>query len=305
MEKSTSGNENRNQDLDLIGLFQLIGKGFDKIGYKIYSTIKFLLKNIFYILGIVVIGAIIGYLLDQNSTPRYKHEVVVVPNFGSVTYLYNEIDQFKSNNSPIKSVKIEPIVNIYEFSKERWSNIELMKILEQQDIKINKFDEKSNVEKFYRYHLLTIYSEEKDSLGSIINSILNKINSNPYYLERQKIEKENLALQIVETTKTIESINQILNSLGTAEKSSSGVNVSSYPEIHQLINTKKTIFEDLNNLKTFQIENSQIIYETSKIVNVEEKGFSKMILLPIVLLVFAFIIYKIFSLYKKYNKTII
>lgn len=294
--------DKNNQDIDLMVLFKLIQKGLDKIGYKIYRFFRFIIKNIFVILGVIALGILVGYFLNANQKQTYQHQLVVTPNFGSVTFLYNEVDKFKSNNSSIKSVKIEPIVNIYEFSKERWANLELMKYLDLQDININKYTEKSNVEKFYRYHLLTLISDEKDLNGSVITTFLNKVNTNPYFLERQKVEIKNISSQILETEITIQNINKILNALGTPEEKSTGVNVSSYPELHQLINTKKNMFDDLSNLKVYQIENSKVIYTTSKISNIKIDKINKVILTPIIFLFIYFFIYILISFYKKYNK---
>jgi len=206
--------EKNNQDIDIFQLFKLIGNAVDNLGFKVFKFFKFIIKNIFVLIGLIIIGTAIGYFIDQNKKPSFRHEIIVTPNFGSNTLLYKEVEEFKSDSSIISSVQIEPIIDMYNFSKERWSNMDFMKLLFQQDIKIDKFTEESNVEKIYRYHLLTINSKEEDVDGSVINTFLDKINKDPYYISRRNIENSTIQSQIAEAENSINNINQILNTLG-------------------------------------------------------------------------------------------
>lgn len=294
--------EKNNQDIDIFQLFKLIGNAVDNLGFKVFKFFKFIIKNIFVLIGLIIIGTAIGYFIDQNKKPSFRHEIIVTPNFGSNTLLYKEVEEFKSDSSIISSVQIEPIIDMYNFSKERWSNMDFMKLLFQQDIKIDKFTEESNVEKIYRYHLLTINSKEEDVDGSVINTFLDKINKDPYYISRRNIENSTIQSQIAEAENSINNINQILNTLGTTEnQGGSGVNISNVSDIHQLINTKKSLLEDITILKVSQIENSKVVYDTSSIVNIETKGRSRMVILPVVFVFFFFVGAVMFRFYKKYK----
>jgi len=79
------------------------------------------------------------------------------------------------------------------------------------------------------------------------------------------------------------------------------VNISNVSDIHQLINTKKSLLEDITILKVSQIENSKVVYDTSSIVNIETKGRSRMVILPVVFVFFFFVGAVMFRFYKKYK----
>src|SRR5690606_2103206 len=200
-------NTNSTQEIDLSYLSKKTVSLLDGLGYTIYRFIKFLLKNIWIILGILVLGGAIGYFLDNRGEEVYKHEVIVVPNFNSSSYLYNSIENMKFKDSKIIKAQVEPIIDIYQFIQERYQNLEIAKYMSENNIQVDKFTDKNAVEKLYRYHLLTLYTKGEDKSGKIIDSLLNKLNSDPYYLSRQKIEQNNLALSITEIEKSIESVN--------------------------------------------------------------------------------------------------
>jgi len=296
-------NNQNSQEIDIVVLLKKIRHAFDSLGIKIFQFCQFLLRNIFIILIIIALGIGVGYLWQQNSNQIYKHEIVVVPNFGSTTFLYNQVKGFSSKHfEDISSVEIEPIIDIYAFSKERYSNLELLKILEIQDIKAGEYTEESNVEKFYRYHLLTIYSTKTDTNGSIVNQFLNKLNNDHYFLDRQKVEGKNISNQINQTNLSIEGINKILQTLGSVEEASGNVNIANYTEIHQLINTKKSMLEDLDNLEIQQLESSKIIFNASEITNIRENSINKMIVLPFLFLGIYFLFVLMLSFFKKYKR---
>lgn len=296
-----SNNQN-SQEIDIFMLFKKLRNVLDALGIKMFQFSQFLFRNIVIILIIIGIGIGVGFFLQKNSNQIYKHEIIVVPNFGSTTYLYNQVKGFSQKQfEDILSVEIKPIIDIYAFSKERYSNVELIKTFEDQDIKMNKYSEESNIEKLYRYHLLTIYSNKIDDRGSVINQFLNKLNSDTYFVDRQKVEQENISNQINQTTLSIEGINKILQTLGSAEESAGNVNISNYTEIHQLINTKRTMMEDLSNLKIYQLENSKIIFNASEITNIRESGINKMIASPLLFLGIYFLIVLVISFFKKYK----
>ena len=295
-------NNQNSQEIDLLSIFKKIKQSFDSLGIKIFQFCQFLFRNIFIILIILALGIGIGYFWQQNSDQIYKHEIVVVPNFGSTTFLYNQVEGFSSKHfENISSIEVEPIVDIYNFSKERYSNLELLKILENQDIKINKYSAESNIEKFYRYHLLTIYSSKTDKNGSIVNQFLNQLNKDSYFNSRQKVEKENISNQINQTILSIEGINKILQTLGSTEETGGNVNISNYTEIHQLINTKRTMMEDLDKLGIQQLESSEVVFKASEITNIRENSINKMIVLPFLFLILYFLIVLILSWFKKYR----
>ncbi|MGB3452317.1 MAG: hypothetical protein WBA59_00665 [Moheibacter sp.] len=288
-EKSTS------QEIDLFSIMKRIGNSFDRLGLSIYRFINFLIRNILIILGLIVVGFVIGYFIDNNKEPKYSHKIVVAPNFGSLENLYNEVDNMNLSKTPISSMEIEPIIDIYEFSKDRWSNGELLKTLYTNNYFIDKYKPGSNVERFYRYHLLTIVTNRKDIGNKIIDSLLNNFNKGEYFLERQKVERLNREKEITELESSVSLINGILEKLGSSEIPSSNLNVEMYSDLNSIIGSKKNIVEEISRSKVIQIEQSKTIFDVSRVTNIKENQISKKIQIPILL----FVLFLFFSSFKR------
>jgi len=96
--------QHNSDEIDLGQLFQLIGKGFNKIFISFLRVFMYFKKNIFILLGLMILGAGIGYGLSQISTKKLKTEVIVKPTMGSKNYLYDIVAEIQAN---IKSKNIE------------------------------------------------------------------------------------------------------------------------------------------------------------------------------------------------------
>ena len=295
-------NSNDSQEIDLSYLSKKTANFFDNLGYSFYKFFRFLLKNIIILSVLVVIGVLAGYFLDRQFTETYKQEILVVPNFNSNSYLYNKVENIDLKDSKIKSIKVEPVLDVYQFIKDEWGNLEVAKYLSENNIEFTKYQPNSDVEKMYRYHLMTIETKGLDKGGKTVDSLLNEFNKDPYYLERQKIEIENTKNLIADLEKSIINIEQILQKIGTVNTSTGELNIEMYAELNNLINSKKSAVIEINKYKIHQFEQSKIICPTSKMLNVKEKKVPKIILLPI-LLIGLFLIASLFiEFFKKYNR---
>lgn len=294
-------NNNSSQEIDLSYISKKTSAFFDHIGYAVYRFFKFCLKNFIIILALVIVGLALGYYLDNFREQTYKHEIIVVPNFNSTSYLYNSIENMDFEGTRVSKAEVEPIIDIYQFIQERYQNLEIAKYMSENNIQIDKFKEKSDVEKLYRYHLLTIYTKGEDVSGKIVDKLLSDLNNDNYFLERQKVEVASLQFLIEEIERSIASINNILNKLGNQGTTSSDLNIEMYSEINNLINSKKGSVDELNRLKVYQLEQSKVIYDSARVINIKNSSVPNMILLPIVLfLIFIVTSYGI-SLFKNYN----
>src|SRR5690606_35368701 len=158
-------NNQGSQEIDLSYLSKKTVSFFDGLGYSLYKFCRFLWKNIIVLAILIVVGAVAGYFLDKKFGESYKHEVIVVPNFNSTSYLYGKIENTKFKDGPITSVEIEPIVDIYQFINDSYNNLEIAKYLSENNIQLTKHEEGSDVEKYYKYHLMTIYTNTEDTDG--------------------------------------------------------------------------------------------------------------------------------------------
>src|SRR5690606_7450702 len=103
-------NKKQAQEIDLYFLWRKLTKTIDSLGYFFVRCLHFLRKNALVLLGLIVIGVVGGYFLDSRKGIIYKHEIILVPNFGSATYLYENIKtKTIEEGSNIVSIEIAPI----------------------------------------------------------------------------------------------------------------------------------------------------------------------------------------------------
>lgn len=288
-----------NQEIDLFQFMDKIKASLHHTGYLFYKFLLFLWKHIIQVAIVIAIGIGLGWYWDSQTPPRYKHEVIVAPNFGSTEYLYNEVENYSSGTDGILSVEIEPVIDIYSFVKERWNNVDVLKQLKEYDVDFTKYKPDSHLEKFFRYQLLTVTTDKKDDGGEIIKSFLSEINNDEYLKERQKIEKINIANLIQNHENAVKSIDKILNNLGERTSGSTpALSIEAYTDLNNLVSLKKSTAEEINSLKIIQMEQSEIVYEASKVMNIKVGKTKKIITTPILL----FLIYLSFMGFIAYLK---
>lgn len=300
---SSNYNTTNSQEITLNFVWQKLIKLMDKMGFLMFKLLRFFLKNILFFIVLIILGVVIGYFLDSKRQETHKYQVVVIPNFDSSTYLYKKINTLKSNDfDNIVAAEIEPVIDISAFISDRWDNLKIAEFMNSNNLNIHEHKPGGQAEKIYKYHLLTIYTDQTDTDGSIINNFLNKLNQEPYFLERQKIENHNLEQKIKEYEASIRDINAIFEKLGKTELASAkDVNIENHAQTNDLLNNKSSIIDRINKSKINRIEQEKVIYEVSRFSDIQSKSISNMIFIPVIL-VFLFLIFSFFRrMYQRYS----
>lgn len=126
MSNNTNIQQNNSEEVDLIALFKLFGKGISRIFNFIASifksvfsvlvySIKAIIDNIKVIAIVTIIFSILGYGLEKVGTKIYSSQMLVKPYFDSKYQLISNIDYF---NSLIANNDYERLTTIFEISKE-------------------------------------------------------------------------------------------------------------------------------------------------------------------------------------------
>ncbi len=295
-----TNNHNNSQEIDLAKLYNNITSS---IALKIYNLMQFFLKNIIYIIILFVIGAGIGFYLDKQKNKLYEHQVILALNFDSSAFLYNKIENLNTEEFPeIASAKIEPIIDVVSFIHSKWDNIRIAEFLSENNINIHKYKKGEQTEKIYRYHLVTLKSKKEDINGSVINSFLDKLNQEPYFMNRKIIENQNIAMKIAEYEKSINDLNKIFEKLGTELASSgNGIKIETQTQANDLLNNKQNIVEKLSELKIIQSEQSKVFYDLTRITNIQSNSILFTVLVPILLLFLLFFFNGLRFIYIKYR----
>ncbi len=283
----------KDQEIDLNYISNRIKKFFSGITLAFYRYLKMLYRNKWLVLVLIMVGVGYGYYLESNSKPLYKHEIIVAPNFKSVDYLYNQVlifgsEQKDAKNCTIEKVKIEPITDIFSLITQKREYMDAFRVFADK-VDFEKIIKETATSKNYRYHLLTVYTAGKDENGSVVNKFLSGLNNDAYYLERQKLEKLNTINRRQELEKSVAHINQMMESFGKGAVTpvTNEVNMNTYSDLDNVFLLKERFLEEMNRLDVEIIEQQKIIFDVSRISNVQVSKsifLNKMILMPLLLL---------------------
>jgi hypothetical protein len=300
----------QDQEIDLGQLSKKIGNFFQTLIDSFFEFILFLKRNIIIIAALFILGVVLGYFLDKK-TKVYDHEIVVLPNFGSVDYLYSKINLI---NSKIKEgdtvflksigikepkkldlVEVEPIIDVYRFVEQRESNFDLIRLM-AEDGDLDKIIEDKITSKNYPFHLILIKTQKKFKKDEFIDPIMSYLESSEYFSVVQKEMFQSLKTEIASNEQTIIQINNILNEFNnTTASNSKSDKLIYYNENNQLndvIKSKEEVVNKLTNNRISLINYQKTIKEVTSTLNIKNtKGANgKLKLVLPFLFVFLFMI---------------
>ncbi|MGU9940211.1 hypothetical protein ACNFNZ_16725 [Empedobacter brevis] len=281
-----------------------IGAFFKK---AIYNFKIFLRKNILIIFLLIILGIITAYLFSP-LLKSYESKVIVNPNYGSVDYLYNEIDLINSKisdkdtiflnkigvTSNINKIEIKPIVNIYQFAGESESNFDLLKLF-AEDGDINKVADDEKTSKNYKTHQIILTTKSSSVIPSNIDKLLKFLNKNEYYNQVRLIKIENEKARLGINNNTIEQINAVFSKVEKSTSSEANKNlvyVNDNNQLNDLLVTKRELTKENEYIKLNELLSTNVIKKISESLNVqtESKGSLLKLLFPILFIgIFLFI----------------
>lgn len=308
------------QEIDLGQLSKKIGDFFQKLIDSFFDFILFIKRNIIIIISLFVIGIVLGYFMDKKSK-QYDHEVVVLPNFNSVDYLYSKIKLINSKRKEgdtlfLKSIgikepkklgliEVEPVVDVYKFINQRESNFDLIKLM-AEDGDFDKIIENETTAKNYPYHLIKIKTKKNFKKEDFIIPIMNYLEDSEYFSIVQKEMLSSLKMEIAANEETIIQINNILNEFnnttGSNSKSDKLIYYNENNQLNDVIKSKEEIIGKLTSNKISLINYQKTIKEVSSTINIKDtegtNGKMKLILPFLFVFLFMIIVF-VRKFYKK------
>ena len=265
-------------EIDLGVVFSKIKEGFNNFLISIYYGIQFLIKNWWVILLVAIIGGTIGYFTNKNRELSKTTTIIIQNSFNSSSYVYSAIEQLNNNtnnsdyltknnidsNGVIKSIEIEPIVNILEIlEKTKYSFRAIEPLLEKADFE----DELLTSEVFntdYKYHRITLNTSK---LGSekTIQSIIDYLNNNPKMNEIKAVVVEDTKSHIEEINITLEGINNVMRAFSEKTENNSKASQiyisagSVVTDLGALIEKKANIMREREIYKTELVKYDKIV----------------------------------------------
>lgn len=313
--------KNQSEEIDLGFLIHKINQLFKKAVVALFKIISFYLNYKFVVIALIVIGVAYGYYKDATAKPVFNNEAIVIPNFESVDYLYDKVEALNAkiesrdsiylktildtNYRKVRKIEIDPIVDIYNFISKSRENIDIFRIFTQnQDIK-EYMDEFSN-SKYYKYHRMNVKIKGEEDSPEIFNQILSFFNDNSHYKNYQKdfIDRNNKQIEIHE--QMIIQIDTILSSVtSSAGQSNQGVLISDNSQLHNLIERKRILSEEILKMKIQAVDYEDIIKVVKADYNlIDTEGFtiSPKIKYPLLLIFLFSMVFFIRHLYNNLKK---
>ena len=215
-------------ELDLGQLFQMIGKGFNRIFRSFLRLFLYLKKNALILFGFVILGGAIGFGLNQIVDKKMKTEVIVKPQMESKNYLYDVINEIQANikakdTAFFSNIDIDlsdfdglevSIAAVKENSLSSESEIKYLELLQSfenteaiADIVRAELQNKSSFN-----HRITFFYRNAKSGQQFAKGVMAYINTNEYFDDLIAVYRENATSRIEENKQLLKQVDEIITS---------------------------------------------------------------------------------------------
>lgn len=308
------------QELDLGQVGKSMSNAWNSLVLSFFKLIYFIKKRILFIGILFIIGAALGLYADK-SLKIYTHKIIVIPNFGSVDYLYAKVELLNTkikegdtvflkelgikNTKKFSKIEIDPIIDPYKFVENRKENFELLKLM-AEDGSIDKIISNKNTSKNYPYHEITITTLHETSQDKTIKPILDYLNDSDYFKQLQKTVITNNELRLKTVEEIVTQIDGFLNEFnqtltGSSAKSDKLVYYNENTQLNDVIQTKDLMVKEQGTLRVALINQQKVIKDISSTLNIKNtqsvNGKLKFVL-PVLFVVLYLLIYVFISSYK-------
>ncbi len=296
MEKHS---EQASQEIDLKYVYSSLGNFSTNIGLRFYRFLMFIKKHYLVLLALILVGTGLGYFMDAMQPKLLRHDFIVVPNFGSVDFLYQslpkrsfveeKISQHEMNGfEEIKDIKIEPITDIYQFLTDKSENLEPFKIISERGGDLNKLLVNPIVAKNYKFHLISVYTKGKINPVEITNNLFKQLNAQKYYLQKQHTALVNNQIKKQEILNSLKQINDVINSMGNMDRTINpqGLAINNYMDIDDLFTRKERILDNISKIESDIEEQSKVVYVVDSMMGSKAGGIleNRKVLFPLLLI---------------------
>ena len=312
------------QEIDIFDITKSINGFVDKTNVFIFRSIQLFVRNWILVLILLGLGFGIGYYLDV-SKKSYDNKIIVTPNFGSVDYLYSQIDLIEakiisgdtlflkdvvgiSHPKAIKKIDIKPISDAFKFVEDKEQNFELLKLM-ADDGDINKVLVDNITSKNYTLHTISFTTNKIINEKEFVSQLLKYLNNSEYFNSVQKTGYKNLEQLIAQNDTIIAQIDNVLNGFSKNVKSTSKndklVYYNENTQLNDIIKTKQYLATEQGKNRLKLISSDRTIKEISSTLNIKNtqslNGKLKFILPVLFVFIFVFI-YLFKGFYRKQSQ---
>ena len=231
----------QSEEVDLGQLFKLIGNAFDRL-FKfigsvfsgIYNVILLLLvhvyKRLVWYAGAVIIGVVLGFIMDMKSDKLYGANLFIQTNFNSARQVYENIKQFhqlayidkdtlelskRLNISPqeaskLKGFYIEPDIDENNIASMYSSFYKQLDSLSRLEMTYDRFKESLTPYNF-PIHRLGVASTDRNLYNKIEKSFVDQLSGNDYLADILKSNSEILDKKDYSLLQQVQKTDSLVN----------------------------------------------------------------------------------------------
>lgn len=280
--------QNTSEEIDLGYIFRKSNDFLKSVIRALFQILDFFKKYFIIVIVLLIIGYGYGYYKDSNEKITYNNEVIVIPNFESVDYLYTKVEALNNkissgdtlylqqildtNFRKLRNIKIEPVVDLYNFVSKSSRNFDVLRLVaEKQDLSEYMVD--PSISKHYKYHRMEISISSNSASEKMIHDLLSYLNENEHFKEYQKVYTENNTLKIKEHYYMISQIDSVLKANSEINTTVSNVSINNSTDLFNLIDRKRQLLAALLEFKTEEIDFKTPIKIVSADYNLKIKKF--------------------------------
>ncbi len=227
MSDNPSKNSNPTEEIDLGQLFTIIGKWFNRLFVNFIVFFVYLKKNIFWLGGLVILGGLCGYLLNQFTDESQQLDVIVTPNLETKNYLYDVVAEIQAEINAQDTIFLQTMGVELASVKELELEINPLRSQSSESLKaddkildlLKDFDSSEAItdilreelkDKAVKEHRLSFYFKDPFGGKETAQKIVSYINSNPYYNQLIATYRMNAEERIIRNDSLIVQIDRII-----------------------------------------------------------------------------------------------
>lgn len=302
-------NKQQTEEIDLFYLFKLLGDFINKCFIAAYRLVAFLLKNWILIIGIIILGVILGYFLQDKDLKSPKEATALVRiNFNTGSYVYNAVNLLndKIGNEDtiflknanlwkkgplVKKIAMEPVVDFKNISDNYGTNNRSFELMTEVYDFDSDFTINDALRSDYIFHEISMVLSS-EATSETIEATIDYINKNELLKELKEESVAILKYDILSNESTIGKIDTILSNYGSQGDVGNGQTpVVLDNDLTGIIEKKNQLLLTNEVLRTDLVmsKNIAVLINKSNLVS-KDPGLSsnKILLYPILLLALFF-----------------
>ncbi len=309
--------QQNSDELDIALIIEKIKQGYHNFLVWLYGVFYFFISRWKILLGLIISGFVIGFILQSNELPK-ETKLLVQINFDGVNYVYDAIDQlqkkilekdtlvlkkiglYANDTLALRQIEIEPIVDVLEIvqsDKGDERNVEVL--LDQSKIEDDLLTSEIFLPK-YKIHKISL-SFAPSANQNTISTFLDYLNNNQIMNEIKDKVKYNVVKEIEQNEQSINYIDSIAKAYATrpvGKATASQIYFNNMDlnngNLHLLFEQKNVIIEQNKKLNVELIKYDNVVQLLNKPLLQENKTlFSNKILLFPMIFLFLFIVFSI------------